>query len=125
MFGSSEVLVPNNGRPVTVSLPAPMLVVGVARLTRSKMLNSWAMNSARADPPILKNFEKRTSTFENPGQSTWVTGVRFRDVRNALMESRFRLRQPDPGSTPAGRSPVIVSLFKSPSVLDGVNGRLE
>src|SRR5437773_5146380 len=68
MFASSEVLVPNNARPVTVSFPAPMLVLGVAKFARSKTLNSCAMNSARAEPPTRKNFEKRRSTFANVGQ---------------------------------------------------------
>src|SRR5439155_418043 len=45
--------------------------------------------------------------------------------RNVLIASRFRSRQPEPGSTPGGKSPVSVSLFRSPSELEGENGRLE
>src|SRR5262249_30256546 len=124
MFASSDVLVPNSGRPVVVSLPPPILALGVEKLARSKMLKSCAMNSARL-VPMRKYFEKRRSTLANPGQSTVVTGVRLRAVLNALIASRFSDRQPDPGSTPGGRSPVIVSLFRSPAELDGENGRSE
>src|SRR2546427_633829 len=107
MFASSDVLVPNSGRPVTASFPAPILLFGVLKFARSKMLNNCAMTSARDEPAIRKNFENRRSTFTNVAQSTCVTDVRFRACRNALIAGRLRSRQPDIGITPGGRSELV------------------
>src|SRR5882672_10670223 len=134
MFGSSDVTVPNSGRLVAASLPAPMLLLGRLKFARSKTLNNWAMNSARDEPPIRKNFENLTSTLTKVGQSTCATGVRPRPVLNALIVSRFSARQPDIGMTPGGRSefagadtevPDNVSLLRSRPEVMGPNGRLE
>src|SRR5262245_28101364 len=134
MFGSSAVLVPNSGRPVVVSLPALMLLLGMLKFARSKMLNSCAINSARPAPPIRMNFEKRRSTLTKVGQSTCDTAVRLRAALNALIASRFNARQPDIGVTPGGKSelaglvievPDRVSLLRSRPGVIGPNGRLE
>src|SRR5206468_8103580 len=106
MFGSNDVTVPNNGRPVIASLPLPMLLLGVLKFARLKMLNSCAMSSARLEPN-RRDFENRTSTFAKPGQSTWDTVVRLRAALNALIASKFSDRQPDSGMTPPGRSAVV------------------
>src|SRR4029077_6382781 len=121
MFGSSDVLWPNSGRPV-LSLAALTLPFAMLKLARLKMLNSCAISSMRW-PPNTKDFDSRRSTLANPGQSTWVTAVRPRAVRAALTASRLRSRQPLPGSTPAGRSPVYPSLFRSPNDTLGANRR--
>ena len=116
-----------------VSFPAPMLLFGVAKFARSKMLNSCAMSSAR-EPPMRKNLENRKSTLTNVGQSTWDTVARLRAARNALIASRFSERQPDMGMRPGGRSefagaetdvPDNVSLFRSRPEVIGPNGRLD
>src|SRR6185295_10518495 len=93
MFGSSDVLVPNSGRPVVASLPAPMLLFGMLKLARFNTLKSCAISSARV-PPSRKNFEKRRSTLAKPGQATSLTGVRLRAVLNELIASRLSDRQP-------------------------------
>src|SRR5262249_32037012 len=134
MFGSSDVTAPNSGRPVVASLPLPMLLPGMLKFARSKMLNNCAMNSARPAPPTRKNFENRRSTFTKVGQSTCDTGVRLRAVRNELMASRLSERHPDIGITPGGRSefagadtdvPDSVSLLRSRPDVIGPNGRLD
>src|SRR5436309_10650211 len=123
MFGDNELGWPNNGRPLESLLPV-RLPAGVLKFTRSATLNSCTMNSARCERPMRRNFEKRMSKFAYLGQSTCVTGVRLRDARNVFTAVRSRPRQPDPGMTPTGRSPVYPSLFRSSDV-DGPNGRLE
>ena len=70
MFGSSDVLVPNSGRPLVVSLPAPMFVVGVARFDAVEDVEQLRDELGARSAPIRKNFEKRRSTFEKPAQST-------------------------------------------------------
>src|SRR5262245_43916742 len=133
MFGNSDVTAPNSGRPVVASLPLPMLLPGMLKFARSKMLNNCAMNSARPAPPTRKNFENRRSTFTKVGQSTCDTGVRLRAVRNELMASRVSERHPDIGITPGGRSEFAGAdadgrdrgaLRSRPDVI-GPNGRLD
>src|SRR2546426_9825367 len=123
MFGDNELGWPNSGRPLESLLPV-RLPAGVAKFSRSATLKSCTINSARCERPMRRNFEKRISTLAYLGQSTVVTGVRLREARNVLTALRSRPRQPDPGMTPAGRSPVYPSRFKSSDV-DGLNGRLD
>src|ERR1043166_1801894 len=122
MLASRLDVWPNSGRPF-VSLAAVMLPLGVVKFAVLNTLNNCAMNSTWCDLAIVNVFEKRRSRFENPGQSTFVTGVNPRDVRTALIASRLSARQPVIGSTPAGKSPVYPSPLRSPSELDGLNGR--
>ncbi len=104
MLASSDVLWPNSGRP-SASFPAVMLVLGVEKFARSKMLNNCAMNSSLvrpAEPEELRESqvhvrEARAVHRRDLGQSpARPERVDRREVERAAPGCRARPR-------PAGR----------------------
>ena len=74
------------------SLPAVMLSFGVLKFARSKMLNSCAMNSARCDQPMRKNFEKpQVDVREARAIDRRHLASGRAPARNAFTASRFML----------------------------------